>query len=1194
MKNLFSLFAFFLFATLTQSFASDGISNWTVNAENPRVFIQNQGQFHLPTTLGNESVLYAFDNGASVIYFTKAGVTYSLKKIIEKDKKEIERENDEFEKGDADKWKEKEEEEKRVSFLADIVNMNWENANQNVVVIPEEKTNAYFNYTFFQNGEAKDINGIPAYKKITYKNLYPGIDVEYVFHAIEGIKYSFIVHPGADVSLIKMKYSGNKKLILQTNGDLKISTLFGDITDHAPQSFYASTKTSIPSSFVKTGNSISFSLNSYDNTKEIIIDPWTVNPAMPNSQKVWEIESDSSGNAYIYGGDWPNCKLQKYNLAGVLQWTNTTAGYDSSSWIGTLATDLVGNSYVTVGSAARIKKVNTAGVTQWNTSGGFLDEYWSLAFNCDYTKLICGGTRLTGLIPTGDGKAFDINMTNGNVISSITVAKAIPSFIINDPNEIRSICSSPNGNYYFHTLDTIGALTQSMVINWRLLTSYSYAYSSPSYGFTPQPQHVIRATSNYIYTMNGQTIFRRDISTGAVINQAAIPGGGYTDPLFVQGISPNNNGIAIDSCGNVYVGSNNKVHKYDAALNLLSSANTPNVVYDIAIGKNGEVLACGNGYATSLSMSACPQSKKISCVSLGTAPTSAFNISDNTICPVSCITFNDQSTNTPTSWNWTFAGGNPASSTSQNPGNVCFANPGSYTVSLTVSNATGSNSSSQTVTVYNLPTANAGADASVCAGLSTTLTATGGSTYSWSPSTGLNNSTSATPIATPTATTTYNVTCSSAEGCTATDAVIVTVNPLPIVTVTPTSFFLCKGQGTQLTASGAASYSWSPSAGLSGTSGSSVFAIPNNSTTYTVTGVSALGCSASATSVITVQIQPFVIASITNDSPCPGGGAIAITLSGGNPPYNFSWSTGATTQNLSGLVAGNYTLTVTSGPCVVITTYTVSPGTYNPTLSVTNLYSCSARLNWTATPTAAYYKVRYKISGASTWSPVVTLGNVLFYDFTGLVANTTYNFQVAAYCASNQNLGWRTKNGKTQVCTAPINPTVTNLTNTSATITWSTACSPVNFLFQYRKVGVTSWTNITTANTTVILSNLINATAYEFRVRSGCGTGINSAFTPLQTFTTAPRLEDTEAENTFSIFPNPNTGSFTLQIPSLNSESQISIYNITGQLIYRSNLAETESNSSLTVTLDNVADGLYEVVLNNDQQTLTQRLIIQK
>ena len=576
------------------------------------------------------------------------------------------------------------------------------------------------------------------------------------------------------------------------------------------------------------------------------------------------------------------------------------------------------------------------------------------------------------------------------------------------------------------------------------------------------------------------------------------------------------------------------------------------------------------------------------------APTSAFTISDNSICPNTCINFTDQSTNTPTSWSWTFAGGNPAASTSQNPGSVCFAAAGSHTVSLLVSNATGSNSSSQTVTVFNTPTASAGNDVAICAGSSTVLSASGGSTYSWSPSTGLNNSTSATPTASPALTTTYSVTVTNAELCTATDAVVVTVNLLPNVVVTPSVFSLCKGQGTQLTASGGVTYSWSPSAGLSGTSGSSVFAIPTVSTTYTVTGVNALGCSATATSAISVTDQPFVIASITNDSPCPGSGAIAISIIGGVAPFNFTWSTGATSQNLANLVAGNYTLTVTSGPCTVVTTYTVSPGTYNPTLTVTNLYSCSARLNWTATPTASYYKVRYKISGAATWSAQVNVGANLFYDFTALTSNTIYNFQVAAFCASNQNLGWRTKNGKTQLCTSPINPTVTNLTNTSATISWTTACSPLSFVFRYRMTGAASWTNVGTASTTYTINNLVNATQYEFQVRSNCGVGINSALTALQTFTTAPRLENTEVENSFSIFPNPNTGSFTLQIPSLKMESQISIYNIVGQLVYNSSIAAGKNASSQKILLENIADGLYEVVLNNEELTLTKRLIIQK
>ena len=1066
--------------------------------------------------------------------------------------------------------------------------MHWLNASSNVEVVATDKATEYFNYSYQVNSEFRDANQVPAFKKIIYKNLYPGIDVVYEFHAVEGIKYSFIIHTGADASVIQMNYSGNKKLLLQSNGDLKIATLFGYITDHAPQTFYADTKAYITSLFTKSGNAISFALGNYDHSKEIVIDPWTVNPAMPNSQKVWEIEADSAGNAYIYGGDWPNCKLQKYNLAGALQWTNTTAGYDSSSWIGTLATDLVGNCFVTVGSTARIKRVNTAGVTQWNTAGGFLDEYWSLAFNCDYTKLMCGGTRLTGLIPTGDGKAFDINMTNGNVISMVTVAKAIPSFIINDPNEIRSICSAPNGNFYFHTLDTIGELTQLMGINWRLLTAYSYAYGSPSYGFTPQPQHVIRATTNYIYTMNGQTIFRRNIATGAVINQAAIPGGGYTDPLFVQGISPNNNGIAIDGCGNVYVGSVGQVHKYDAALNLISSSATSGTVYDVAIGKNGQVLVCGNGYASSITMGSC-NPLLIICSTGTTPPNSAFNISDNTICRNTCINFTDQSTNTPTSWAWTFNGGTPSSSTAQNPSNICFNTAGTYTVSLAVTNAGGTNSSSQTVTVYALPSTNAGIDTGMCAGNSVTLTATGGATFAWTPATGLSNSTSASPVCSATTSTTYTVTGTTANGCTNSDAVVVNVHPAAIISVTPNPLALCKGQGAQLTATGANSFTWSPATGLSATTGAGVFAQPSASITYTVNGTGAYGCTGTTSVPVTVSDQPLVIANIIGDNPCPGAGSIDLTLIGGTGPFSYVWSNGATTQNISGLVAGNYTVTVTAGPCSQFITYTISAAPYSPTLSLTNLYSCSARLNWTATPSVSYYKVRYKISGTTTWSTQVNVGAALFYDFTGLAANTTYIFQVGAFCPSNQNLGWKQKSGKTTVCTKPVNLVVSNLTNSAATVSWTGPCSPINFTFRYRKSGTTTWTNITTALTFVNLTGLSSATTYQYQVKANCDTS-SSMLTTTATFTTAPRLEAMDDVNTFILYPNPNDGSFTLENGDME-KGDVSIYNVNGQLIYHSTFENTDA---IKITLENVADGMYAVVLSDGTQTKTKRLIIQK
>jgi len=81
-----------------------------------------------------------------------------------------------------------------------------------------------------------------------------------------------------------------------------------------------------------------------------------------------------------------------------------------------------------------------------------------------------------------------------------------------------------------------------------------------------------------------------------------------------------------------------------------------------------------------------------------------------------------------------------------------------------------------------LPTADAGANDTICAGTSTQLNATGGGTYAWSPSTGLSSATIANPIASPAATTTYTVTVTGTCG-NATDTVVLTVNPLPATPV---------------------------------------------------------------------------------------------------------------------------------------------------------------------------------------------------------------------------------------------------------------------------------------------------------------------------------------------------------------------------------------------------------------------------
>jgi PKD repeat protein len=686
MKQIFTTLLIF---TGLFSVAQDSKLNVTFNPQ--KVFIENNSQFNGRNDLASTDVLFATEDGPAQFLFSKNGMTYRLEKKerIELDEREAREEGMSHE--------ELEEKEHAVVITTDVVQMQWKNSNPNVEVLALDPVFAGYNYK-----TAAGTIPARAFGKILYRNLYPLIDVEYVFHPAEGIEYNFILHPGADPSVIQMVYSDVPRVFLDVGKNIHLQTQFGDIVDHAPRTYYENSGNEIASKFVRKGNTVSFQLGHYDPSLQVILDPWTVTPAMGSSNKVFNIEADSLGNAYIYGGDSPY-KLQKYDAAGGLQWTFTN-GWDSSThWCGTLIVDRAGNSYITAGSTAEITKVNTGGTQVWNSPGGIFDEYWSMAFNCDESELVVGGTRLTGLpLITGSGRAYNIDLNSGNVINSIKVSNAIPAFIFNDPNEIRSVCASPNGNYYFLTLDTIGSLAPALAtINWEGQSGYRFGYGSPNYGFTPQGQSIIRATATHIYTANGDSVVMRDINTGAVVAGAAIPGGGHATTFLVPGTLPRNGGLVIDSCGNVYAGSQSNVTMYDANLTLLSSVPTPSAVYDVAIGANGDVLACGNGFAVAIAMSACPQIH-LDCNTI-VLPVASFS-APNTICPGTCTGFTNLSSNA-TSYQWYFPGASPATSTDTDPANICYNTPGTYDVSLTATSAAGMDSVTLTnyITVYAYP-----------------------------------------------------------------------------------------------------------------------------------------------------------------------------------------------------------------------------------------------------------------------------------------------------------------------------------------------------------------------------------------------------------------------------------------------------------------------------------------------------------
>ena len=118
------------------------------------------------------------------------------------------------------------------------------------------------------------------------------------------------------------------------------------------------------------------------------------------------------------------------------------------------------------------------------------------------------------------------------------------------------------------------------------------------------------------------------------------------------------------------------------------------------------------------------------------------------------------------------------------------------------------------ITVNPLPVANAGPDQTICNGNVATMAASGGVLYSWNPTTDLVDGANPTTPASPTATTTYTVTVTDANGCESSDDMTITVNPLPVITA-GLNDSICDEQTVQLQASGADDYTGNPTTALS-------------------------------------------------------------------------------------------------------------------------------------------------------------------------------------------------------------------------------------------------------------------------------------------------------------------------------------------------------------------------------------------
>ena len=219
----------------------------------------------------------------------------------------------------------------------------------------------------------------------------------------------------------------------------------------------------------------------------------------------------------------------------------------------------------------------------------------------------------------------------------------------------------------------------------------------------------------------------------------------------------------------------------------------------------------------------------------------------------------------------------------------------STTYTVTAYSASGCSAvSSAAVTVNVLPSIIFSGNTSICQGQSTTIVATGGNTYIWNTGVTTNSITVTEPGV-------YKVNVTNSLNCMRSDSVTVVVWDNPTVNVVGSSL-LCQGATATLTASGAETYLWS-----TGETGASVLVMPEQTTTYNVTGYDANGCSTTVGKVVNVEALPQVY--ISGVLAICHGDSTTLTSS---DAYSYVWSTGSTANSITVSNQGAYTVTVSS------------------------------------------------------------------------------------------------------------------------------------------------------------------------------------------------------------------------------------------------------------------------------------------
>ncbi len=264
-------------------------------------------------------------------------------------------------------------------------------SNPNSKITPTDQQEYYEN--FYTTGDAdRGITNVHTYKTLTYNNIYPYIDM-ILNIAKKGMEYSFLVHPGGNVSDIKLQWNGAEKEKALKNGGNKYANALGSMEESAPKSFVEGKL--VLSKFIKKDGLFGFKVVSYDKNKDLMIDP-TINWGTyfgGDNGEVNGVASDLLNNVYItgftesssgfatsgayqttYGGSGfsGDAFLAKLDNGGKLIWSTYFGGGGEDRSL-SIVSDKIGNIYFT-GYTYSSSGIATSGAYQTSLEG-YVDAF---------------------------------------------------------------------------------------------------------------------------------------------------------------------------------------------------------------------------------------------------------------------------------------------------------------------------------------------------------------------------------------------------------------------------------------------------------------------------------------------------------------------------------------------------------------------------------------------------------------------------------------------------------------------------------------------------------------------------------------------------------------------------------------------------------------------------------------------------